>query len=71
MSNQDLINYQNSILAQNNASIAQLTQSNVNLNQNITQLQTQIANNTAQIAVYQTDNTYITETIAFIPPSAT
>jgi cell division protein FtsB len=67
MSNQDLINYQVSIEASNNASITQITQQNVFLNQNITQLQTQIANNNTQIATLQLDNEYIQATIGFIP----
>ena len=67
MSNQDLINYQVSIEAYNNASITQITQQNVFLNQNITQLQTQIANNNTQIATLQLDNEYIQATIGFIP----
>ena len=65
--NQDLINYQVSIEASNNASITQITQQNVFLNQNITQLQTQIANNNTQIATLQLDNEYIQATIGFIP----
>jgi chromosome segregation ATPase len=44
---------------------------NTNLNQNITQLQTQIANNTNQINQLQTYNTYIPEVIAYIPQSDT
>lgn len=67
MSNQDLINYQVSIEASNNASITQINQQNVFLNQNITQLQTQIANNNTQIATLQLDNEYIQATIGFIP----
>lgn len=70
MSNQDLINYQLSVETVNNTSITQLTSQNQMFNQNITQLQTQIANNNAQIAILQQDNIWIEETIAFIPPSA-
>ena len=69
MSNQDLINYQNSIAASNTAQINQLTQQNINLNQNIIQMQTQITNNTNQIATLQQDNTWIAQTIALIPTS--
>lgn len=66
MSNQDYIDYENSIAAQNTAATAQLTLSNIDLNQNITQNQSQIANNLVHITQVQTYNTYITAIIGFL-----
>lgn len=59
-----MIAYQNGIATNNTATIAQLTQLNVNLNQSTIQLQTIITNNIAMIRILQTGNTYIVKTIA-------
>jgi len=75
MSNQDLINYQLSLEANNTAQINSLTQSNVQinnniaqLNQTIVQLEAQITTNNQKISDLEAGNVMIQETIAFIPP---
>jgi len=75
MSNQDLINYQLSLEANNTAQINALAQANVQLNNNISQLnqtiiqlQAQIEDNNIKSAALSAGNVMIEETIAFIPP---
>lgn len=66
-SNQDLIDYMNSIEAQNDQQIAQLQQSIVNTNAMIVSLQEQIIATQNQIAVLQNNDVMIAEIIAYIP----
>jgi len=75
MSNQDLINYQISLEANNTAQINTLAQANVQLdnniallNQTISQLQAQISDNNTKSATLAAGNVMIEETIVFIPP---
>ena len=77
MSNQDLIDYLNSITTQNNATIDNLNLQITNYqmlidgyNQTITTTQGLITDSQNQITQLGEDNTMIQDIIAFIPPDA-
>ena len=67
-SNQDIIDYLNSIEAANNQAIDGLNNNIDNLNEAISELNDQITSSQNQIGVIQANNLLLDQAIAFIPP---
>jgi predicted nucleic acid-binding Zn-ribbon protein len=67
-SNQDIIDYLNSMEALNNQGIDQFNNSINDLNNAIVELNDQITNSQNQIVTLQNNNALLDQAIAFIPP---